>query len=193
MKVIRKQTIDTELFELGDEIRFKLKSGERVRAKAVQETPEGMLFITKDCVGREKRMYEDVVDDSLDYMSSDLRKYLNTDLINLFPDKIRERMLPMEMPYGESDYLRIPTEKEIFGENRFGKAETDSKQFYGMEHRENRIAFEHTNGEDAWEWYWLQNAVEKSGAAFAFVTGYGDANYYNASDSSGVRPVFLLS
>lgn len=193
MKVIRKQTIDTELFELGDEIRFKLKTGEKVRAKAVQETPEGMLFITKDCVGKEKRMYEDVVDDSLDYMGSDLRKYLNTDLINLFPDKIRERMLPMEMSYGERDYLRIPTEKEILGENKFGKAETNSKQFYGMKHRKNRMAFEHTNGEDVFEWYWLQNAVEVSGANFAFVYGGGIAICYGASSSGGVRPVFLLS
>lgn len=193
MKVIRKQTIDTELFELGDEIRFKLKTGEKVRAKAIQETPEGMLFITKDCVGKEKCMYEDVVDDSLDYMNSDLRKYLNTDLLNLFPDKIRERMLPMEMSYGERDYLRIPTEKEIFGENKFGKSETDSEQFYGMKHRKNRIAFEHTNGEDTWEWYWLQNAVKDSGAGFALVATDGRAYYYGASDSCGVRPVFLLS
>lgn len=193
MKVIRKQTIDTELFELGDEIKFKLKSGEKVKAKAIQKTPEGMLFITKDCVGKEKRMYEDVVDDSLDYMGSDLRKYLNTDLINLFPDKIRERMLPMEMSYGERDFLRIPTEKEIFGENKFGKSEMDSEQFYGMKHRKNRIAFEHTNGEDTWEWYWLQNTVKDSGARFAIVGIDGYANCYNASYSNGVRPVFLLS
>jgi hypothetical protein len=192
MKVIRKQTIDTKLFELGDEIRFKLKTSEKVRAKAVQETPEGMLFITKDCVGKEKRMYEDVVDDSLDYMGSDLRKYLNTDLINLFPDKIRERMLPMEMSYGERDYLRIPTEKEIFGENKFGKAETNSKRFYGMKHRKNRMAFEHTNGEDVFERYWLQNAVEVSGAGFAFADEAGNANYDSASYFYGVRLVFLL-
>ena len=193
MEVIRKQTIDTELFELGDEIRFKLKTSEKVRAKAVQETPEGMLFITKDCVGKEKRMFEDVVDNSLDYMGSDLRKYLNTELINLFPDKIRERMLPMEMSYGERDYLRIPTEKEIFGENEFGKAETNSKQFYGMKHRKNRMALEHTNGEDVFEWYWLQNAIEASGADFAYVNYDGSADYAYASNSVGVRTVFLLS
>lgn len=37
MKVIRKQTIDTETFELGDEIRFKLTTGEKVRAKSSAE------------------------------------------------------------------------------------------------------------------------------------------------------------
>ena len=99
----------------------------------------------------------------------------------------------MEMSYGERDYLRIPTEKEIFGENKFGKAETNSKQFYGMKHRKNRMAFEHTNGEDVFEWYWLQNAVEVSGAVFAGVGTAGHAGYHTASDSDGVRPVFLLS
>ena len=53
MKVIRKQTIDTERFELGDKIWFKLTTGEKVRAKAVQKCEKGTLFITKDCVGKE--------------------------------------------------------------------------------------------------------------------------------------------
>lgn len=190
MKVIRKQTIDTELFELGDEIRFKLTTGERVRAKAVQECAEGMLFITKDCIGKEVPMYKKPSEEYLDYVHSDLRKYLNTELLSIFPEKIRSRMLPMiEDSYG--DYLRIPTEKEIFGNNPYGAEESYTKQFYGMNHRRNRIAFEHTNGKDEWQWYWLQNYV--SGAAFAHVSYNGFADSHNASYSSGVRPVFLLS
>jgi len=35
---------------------------------------------------------------------------------------------------------------------------------------------------------WLRDVV--SSASFAFVGGYGDANYHNASNSDGVRPVF---
>lgn len=193
MKVVRKQTIDTEMFELGDEIRFKLTTGEKVRAKAVQECEEGMLFITKDCIGKEMPMYNDVPEGHLDYVHSDLRKYLNSELLSLFPEKIRNRMCPMMVEDSYGDYLRIPTEKEIFGENKFGKSETDSEQFYGMKHRKNRIAFEHTNGEDTWKWYWLQNTVKDSGACFAYVNGNGYATYGYASFSNGVRPVFLLS
>ena len=44
-----------------------------------------------------------------------------------------------------------------------------------------------------WEWYWLQNKVEDSASTFAFVDNYGIADYDDASNSPGVRPVFLLS
>ena len=43
MEVIRKITVDTELFELGDTISFELTTGEQVQAMAVRETPNGML------------------------------------------------------------------------------------------------------------------------------------------------------
>lgn len=46
MEVMRNMTIDTELFELGDIISFTLTTGEKVKAKAIRETPNGMLFIT---------------------------------------------------------------------------------------------------------------------------------------------------
>lgn len=180
MRVIRKQTIDTEIFELGDEIRFKLTTGEKVRAKAVQECEEGMLFITKDCVGEEMPMYEDTSDKCLDYVHSDLRKYLNDELLSIFPEKIRNRMFPMMIEDFYGGYIRIPTKEEIFGTN----------QFYGMNHRRNRIAFEHTNGEDVLEWYWLQD--NDSGAAFANVNDDGNADYDYASGSRGVRVVFML-
>ena len=47
-----KRTIKTYVksFELGDVISFKLKDGEKVQAKAVQKTNEGMLFLTVDCL-----------------------------------------------------------------------------------------------------------------------------------------------
>lgn len=50
MEVMRNMTIDTELFELGDIISFTLTTGEKVKAKAIRETPNGMLFITVDCL-----------------------------------------------------------------------------------------------------------------------------------------------
>ena len=189
MKVIRKQTIDTETFELGDEIRFKLTTGEKVRAKAVQECENGMLFITKDCVGKETPMYENPLEEHLDYLHSDLRKYLTSELLSLFPEKIRSRMLPMMIrgSYYE-DYLRIPTEKEIFGKNHWDTNDIYTKQFYGMNHRRNRIA---TDGKDKLEWYWLLNNV--FGNYFAYVSSTGFANFGFASTSRSVRVVFELS
>ena len=89
--------------------------------------------------------------------------------------------------------LRIPTEREIFGENPYGKDEPVSvRRFYGMENRRERIAFQGSET-GTWEWYWLQNKVEDSASFFAIVGNNGYATYSHASLSFGVRPVFLLS
>ena len=91
------------------------------------------------------------------------------------------------------DMLRIPTEREIFGENPYGKGEPVSvRRFYGMENRRERIAFQGSET-GTWEWYWLQNKVEDSASDFAIVDSDGNADYGGASISRGVRPVFLLS
>lgn len=193
MKVIRKQTIDTETFELGDEIRFTLTTGEKVRAKAVQEYGEetpfyegGMLFLTRDCVGKEVPMYENPQGEYLDYLHSDLRKYLNNELLSIFPDEIRSRMIPMMIDDSYGDYLRIPTEKEIVSKTYFSTYDTYTKPFRGMKHLRNRIT---TNGDEPKQ-YWLQNS---SCVYFANVSVDGEVLYSNASLFSGVRLVFELS
>ena len=195
MEVIRKITVDTELFELGDTISFELTTGEQVQAMAVRETPNGMLFMFVDCLKTEQKMFENVNNaEVVDYAHSDLRKKLDGEILESFPEEIRERMVGMRVGQTNCfDMLRIPTEREIFGENPYGADEPKSvRRFYGMEERRNRIAWQGSKTGE-FEWYWLQNNVEDSASYFATVNYYGDANYGGASNSLGVRPVFLLS
>lgn len=191
MKVKRNMMVDVELFEVGDIIKFKLNDGEKVQAMAVKETSKGMLFMLVDCLAKEYPMFtslEDMTEDYFTYENSDLRKALNSEIIARFPEKIRSRMVTLD----NGDMLRIPTEREIFGENVYGQEESDTvKRFKPMKKRRNRIAFQGKEG--AWEWYWLMNRHKDSASAFAVVNNGGDAGYYNASSSLGVRPVFLLS
>lgn len=195
MEVMRNMTIDTELFELGDIISFTLTTGEKVKAKAIRETPNGMLFITVDCLKDEQKMFENPGRaEKVDYEHSDLRKKLNGEIFESFPEEIKGRMVGMRVGQTNCfDMLRIPTEREIFGENSYGKDEPVSvRRFYGMENRRERIAFQGSET-GTWEWYWLQNRVEDSASLFAYVYLYGGANCDHASLSFGVRPVFLLS
>lgn len=195
MEVTRKMTVDTELFELGDIISFTLTDGEKVQAKAVRETPNGMLFITVDCLKDEYKMFENPESaEVVDYEHSDLRRKLNGEILEKFPEEIRERMVGMRIGNtNRFDMLRIPTEREIFGENPYGKDEPSGvRQFKGMKNRRNRIAFQGSKT-GTWEWYWLQNKVEDSASLFALVLSAGRAYCYYASYSRGVRPVFLLS
>lgn len=197
MEVMRNMTIDTELFELGDIISFTLTTGEKVKAKAIRETPNGMLFITVDCLKDEQPMFKTpdrMGSMEISYFNSDLRHTLNGKILDTFPEEIKGRMVGMRVGQTNCfDMLRIPTEREIFGENPYGKDEPVSvRRFYGMENRRERIAFQGSET-GTWEWYWLQNKVEDSASGFANVSSYGYANYSYASNSIGVRPVFLLS
>lgn len=191
MKVKRNMMVDVELFEVGDIIKFKLNDGEKVQAMAVKETSKGMLFMLVDCLAKEYPMFtslEDMTEDYFTYENSDLRKALNSEIIARFPEKIRSRMVTLD----NGDMLRIPTEREIFGENVYGQEESDTvKRFKPMKKRRNRIAFQGKEG--AWEWYWLMNRHKDSASNFAFVSNSGIAYYNNASHPNGVRPVFLLS
>lgn len=197
MEITRKTTVNTDWFQLGDVIKFKLTNGEKVEAKAVKEKAEGMLFITIDCVGGEQPMFKDpdaMGSVELSYLNSDLRQYINNELLPLFPEEIKSHMVGMRIGNGtDFDLLRIPTEKEIFGENIYGQYERKGKRLRGMKKRRNRIAFDRSNGREDWQWYWLQNRHKEYASDFARVSYYGHANYSGASASNGVRPVFLLS
>lgn len=195
MEVKRTIKTDVESFELGDVISFKLKDGEKVQAKAVKKTDEGMLFLTVDCLKDEYQMFKYKVGAmEINYFNSDLRHKLNGEILDRFPEEIRSRMVGMRIGNTDAfDLLRIPTEREIFGENPRGKEESDTVgQFKGMKNRRNRIAFQGSkNGTQ--EWYWLQNRVEDTASDFALVNSDGTAGGGGASSFDGVRPVFLLS
>lgn len=191
MKVKRNMAVEVEQFEVGDIIKFKLTDGEKVQAMAVKQTNKGMLFMLVDCLAKEYPMFnslEDMTDDFFTYENSDLRKALNGEILARFPEEIRSRMVTLD----NGDMLRIPTEREIFGENIYGQEESNTvKRWKPMKKRRNRIAFQGKEG--AWEWYWLMNRHKEYASYFARVGNSGNAHYTGASNPLGVRPVFLLS
>ena len=191
MKVKRNMAVEVEQFEVGDIIKFKLTDGEKVQAMAVKQTNKGMLFMLVDCLAKEYPMFnslEDMTDDFFTYENSDLRKALNGEILARFPEEIRSRMVTLD----NGDMLRIPTEREIFGENVYGQEESNTvKRWKPMKKRRNRIAFQGKEGE--WEWYWLMNRHKEYASYFAYVLHNGNATYDGASYPRGVRPVFLLS
>lgn len=172
-------------YDVEDVIAFKLTDGEDMQAMAVKQENDGMLFCMVDCLADEYPM-NNVDTNEGGYENSDLRKKLNTEIIARFPADIKAMMVP----FGNGDYLRLPTEKEIFGENYYGEYEGEQvRQWKPMKQRRNRIAFRGKNG--GWAWYWLQSKYRNS-AGFVNVNTNGDASGTDASDSSCVRLVFKL-
>lgn len=175
-------------FGVGDTISFDLTDGEHMEAIAVKEETDGMIFCAVDCLETEYQMNKKPTNEG-GYEACELRKALNGEILERFPAEIRESIVPFE----NGDLLRLPTEKEIFGKNKYGENESDNvTQWEPMKLRRNRIAFQGYNGE--WEWYWLQNRLRGVASAtyFAYVTGRGYASCYGASSSLGVRPAFKI-
>lgn len=172
---------------VGDVITFTLNDGEEVEALAVKQEQDGMIFVLVDCLRKEYSMNR-TSSNCGGYKSCALRKALNTEILDRFPAEIREKMVAFE----SGDLLRLPTEREIFGYNPYGKKEPDDvEQWEPMKDRRNRIAFQGSKT-GTWEWYWLQNKVDGSAANFARVSYYGDAYYTGASYATGVRPAFKI-
>lgn len=186
MKVKRMIKSDVSTFNVGDIIKVRLTDGEKAQAMAVQQEEDGMIFCLVDCLAQEYSMNETNTNEG-GYEASELRKKLNGEILDRFPSDLKVLMVPFD----NGDLLRIPTEKEIHGENYYGEYESPYvAQWKPMKLRRNRMALEGKNGNI--QWYWVQNKVRKSAASFAHVDDDGNADYYDASDSIGVRPAFKI-
>lgn len=178
-----KRTIKTEVqkFQTGDTFTFKMKDGEKVKARAVQEDKNGnMLFIFEDCLKDEYTM------------NQILNEGVMGKIYKRMPKKIRKKMAAFE----NGEYLRLPTEKEIFGINEYGEEDDEEVvQFECMKNRKYRIAFQ-GYGADGWEWYWLENkknnSKSNSASRFCGVNSGGYSSFDYASIANGVRPLFMM-
>lgn len=188
MKVERTVKVDVNTFKVGDIIKFKLTDGTKVKAIAVQKDAGDMIFCLANCLpGRVSRMNKANTNKG-GYEESYLRQELNSELLELFPEDIMDMMVPFE----NGDLLRIPTEKEMFGTNKYGESEGQHvKQWKPMRKRGNCLAFNDAEDQET-QWYWLINRYRRSTAYFVSVDSHGRVNYYEASSCCWVRPVFKL-
>lgn len=192
MKVYRtSEVLAGGRYEVGDIVSYTMEDGEEVEAIAVKEEFDKhgnlcMVFILLDCLKEECRMNRDDTNDG-GYEESYLREQLRTEYLERFPASLRLNMVPFE----NGDLLRIPTEREVFGENRYGEEEPDTvEQFEAMKKRRNRMALDGSNG--GTQAYWLQNKRVGSAASFCIVSTTGRAGSDGASYSLGVRPLYRI-
>ena len=192
MKVYRtSEVLAGGRYEVGDIVSYTMEDGEEVEAIAVKEEFDKhgnlcMVFMLLDCLKEECRMNRDDTNDG-GYEESYLREQLRTEYLERFPASLRLNMVPFE----NGDLLRIPTEREVFGENRYGEEEPDTvEQFEAMKKRRNRMALDGSNG--GTQAYWLQNKRVRSATGFCLVSCSGDAYSNYASNSSGVRPLYRI-
>lgn len=182
MKVTRTQIqeLETENFEIGDKISIDLEGFGRFTATAQKVTEDGTWFLFDSIVCT--RCMNERWSNEGGYDASDLKKWIETELLESFPKDIQSRIKK----------ISIPSYGQIFGHDAFyERFEPDNdEQFQLMKNQRNRIKF--YLGDIYW--YWLQNATKKNVSAsfFAYVSDLGFASYDFANYSAGVLPIILL-
>lgn len=96
MKVLRKQEMETSNILVGDQIVIQLTGFGEFTATAQKITDKGTLFLFDDCV-TEQSMNEKYTNKG-GYEKSDLRKWINTILLEAFPEDIRNRISDLSIP-----------------------------------------------------------------------------------------------
>lgn len=171
-----------EDIKVGDKLMVPLGKLGNFTATVQKITNDKVLFIFDDYVA--KRPMNEDGGNAGGYSKSDLKKWIDTELYNMFPAVLKQRMTG----------LSIPTLGEIYGwddewDRNHIEADGD-EQLPLMKQRRNRVAYYKNDC----EWGWLRNATKKgfSSATFASVSADGYAGFSNASGSHGVRPEFWL-
>lgn len=182
INVLRRQEMATKEIIVGDRILVSLAELGDFTAMAHKITDRGVLFIFDEYVT--SRPMNSKNTNKGGYEKSDLKKWIDSVLLEAFPEELRNRIAD----------LSIPTVGELFGhkdewDNEHFEPDTD-EQLPLMKERRNRVAYLHNE----WEWGWLRNAMKRefSSAYFAYVTDLGGPYSNSASFSVGVRPEFWL-
>ena len=156
---------------IGDEIDIELKTGERVTLVCEQVKNGHMTFFTKELLGDTHAMDEGWITDwkkRLGTMDGYLKK-----LFRLLPDDLQAVIC------GEK--IRLLREREVFGENRYGKPE-NCEQLPRYQEPENCV--KRLSGVPFP--YWLASPYATYATTFCNVNSDGSSSYNNACIGIGV-------
>lgn len=157
--------------KIGDEFAVELKTGEKVTLVCELVKNSRATFFTKD-------LLEDTHAMDAGWITS-WKKCLGTmdgyleKLFRLLPDDLQAAIC------GET--LRLLREREVFGENRYGKPE-NCEQLPRYQEPENRV--KRLSGVPFP--YWLASPVASDATTFCIVDSGGSSTYTNASFGYGV-------
>ena len=187
MKVMRKVMMKTNEFCVGDQISVKVRGMGKFTATAHKIYDNGdALFIFDQCVARRPMNAKNTNEGA--FAGSELCSWIFNEFAPRLPAKITSRLLDIGIPsYG----MMFGHEEDFYKNN----VEPDNdEQLELMKIRRNRVTDYIGENDDSCGWYWLSNAMKKewSSATFAGCVSHGNAGGSTASDSTGVRPYFII-
>ena len=184
-------------FPVGTEIRIWLKDGRAAAfvVAAVDHYQHGeLVFMSRDCIGKEQVM--NYWEEKRGWAHSDLRDYLNMDVVKLLPDDLLNVIRPKETVQvvggnleSSEDLLFLPSEYEVFGESKISAYNGTDKQYPYYEVAENRFS-EDPDGYKVSKW--LCSSCSYKPNLYSYVSFQGHLSSTNASVPLGVTPGFVI-
>lgn len=184
-----------EVIQPGDELEFKLDTGEAVAAVCGGYiTPTRARFVFKDALG-DCPMNDDATNEG-GYYKSKGRRHVLEEIYPHLPPELREAIEPrplVETIDGERveylDPLWIPSGPDVFGPcpERYAE-EPDSVQLEIFKTERGRV--KERNGETVI--WWLRSPRASYSTAFVFVHAHGTVHYTSAYASLAFAPGFDL-
>lgn len=170
--------VSTTEKKIGDVVLIEMANGSFEEFLIVDRDEEGYTLYAVDCIGEPHCMNSTDTTEG-GYDASEMREYLNNQLILTFGKAIRNKLLPMG---SNGDLIRLATYNEIFGDDK------GNGRWKPMEKRRNRIAM---NCDDCTTWYWLSSVYPST--YFCDVRSAGYANASTSSNAYGVRPAIKVN
>jgi hypothetical protein len=196
VKEIVKSGRASQEFEVGDEFKETLTSGEQIiiAVKGIDIYAKNQIVLgLKNCL-EDRYFMNDTWTNKGGWLASYMRKYLSSTILGTFPEELRSVITPRTLhlsgkPGGNK--LWLPSEFEVFGQNWCSKEEADGDvhlpYYQKAENRRKKL------GIDGSAYLWWERSPHYYGAThFCFVGSNGGANSYSASITFGVAPCFLI-
>lgn len=186
-----------KLFPVGTEIRTELKNGKTVSfvVAALDHYQKGeLVFVSRNCIGKDQPV--NFWDEERGWARSDLRDYLNKDLVKLLPDDLlsvvsTKKTVQVSAGNLESseDLLFLPSVYEVFGEAGASAYNGTDKQYPYYAEEANRIVVDEKGYRAS---RWLCSPCDHDPSCYYYVDFYGLSGINRASFPLGVVPGFVI-
>lgn len=151
--------------------------------------PGDVIFGLKDCL-KETYVMNDENTNAGGWKASQLRRVLNTEILDLLPDDLRACIKPRVID-GTTDTLWLFSEREIFGDNEWTEEDADSGlQMPYFKRKGNRVKGLGKDGPAGW--WWERSPFSGYSNAFCVVSNGGNAYFNGAISSNGVAFGFCV-
>lgn len=194
LKEHRKNGAIGEILESGDQIPVTLKDGEEVIFDVTYDETGKLFFVLHDCLEEERCMNEKCTNEG-GWAASDMRKWLNTEVLSRLPDELQAVIEPthiVQVLDGEriecDDKLFLLSATQVFGrDDRWNKQEPEDYPLDIFTTERSRV--KGCGGNGTWFW-WLRCASSSSN--FNGVIGNGYISNNNAYNTDGVALGFSI-